>query len=134
MVLGLTRTIQASMVAALGVALLGIPCRSAEDHIVSAGDLHKEIANAARARQANVVKIRRFFSSESARKALKTARIDPQKVQKAVPYLSDGELARLASQTEKTQADFAAGTMTDRDLLLILLGMAALVLIIVAVR
>jgi Flp pilus assembly protein TadB len=122
------------MVAALGVAMLGIPCLSAQDHIVSAGDLHNEIASAAQARQANVAKIRKFFSSESAQKALKTARMDPQKVQKAVPYLSDRELARLASQSEKAQADFAAGTMSDRDLLYILLGIAALVLIIVAVR
>ena len=134
MVLSLTRTIQTSMLAALGVAMLGIPCLSAQDHIVSAGDLRKEIASAAQARQANVAKIQKFFSSESAQKALKTARMDPQKVQKAVPYLSDQELARLASQSEKAQADFAAGTMSDRDLLYILLGIAALVLIIVAVR
>ena len=134
MVLGLTRTIQTSMVAALGVAMLGIPSLSAGDHIVSAGDLHKEIASAARARQANVAKIREFFSSESAQKALKTARMDPQKVQKAVPYLSDRELARLASQTEKTQNNFAAGALTNQQLTYIVIAIGAAVFVLILVK
>jgi hypothetical protein len=48
--------------------------------------------------------------------------------------LSDAELAQLASRADKAQADFVAGTLSDRDLLLIILGIAALVLIIIAVR
>ena len=42
--------------------------------------------------------------------------------------------AQLASRAEKAQADFAAGNLSDRDLLIIVLAVAALVLIIVAVR
>ena len=37
-------------------------------------------------------------------------------------------------RSQKAQADFAAGTLSDRDLIIILLAIAALVLIIVAVR
>jgi hypothetical protein len=48
--------------------------------------------------------------------------------------LNDQELARLAERIEKVQADFAAGKMSDRDLIWILIGIAALILIIVAVR
>jgi hypothetical protein len=43
-------------------------------------------------------------------------------------------LAQLASRSAKVQADFAAGKLEDRDLLIILVVMAALVLVIVAVR
>jgi hypothetical protein len=48
--------------------------------------------------------------------------------------LSDAELAQLAQRANTAQADFAAGTLSDRDLLLILVGIAVIVLIIVAVR
>jgi hypothetical protein len=55
-------------------------------------------------------------------------------VKTAVSSLSDQELAQLAARSTKAQADFAAGRLEDRDLLMILVAMAALVLIIVAVR
>jgi hypothetical protein len=48
--------------------------------------------------------------------------------------LSDAEVAQLASRSDKLKDDFAAGTLSDRDLLIIIVGIAALILIIVAVR
>jgi ribosomal protein L12E/L44/L45/RPP1/RPP2 len=65
---------------------------------------------------------------------LANAHIDDGKVRTAVSSLSDEELQQLASKANKAQADFAAGTLSDRDLLLILVAIAALILIIVAVR
>ena len=62
------------------------------------------------------------------------ADMQPEQVQQGVSNLSDQELAQLASRAQKAQADFAAGSLSDRDLLIILLAIAALVLIIVAVR
>ena len=52
----------------------------------------------------------------------------------AVSQLNDQELAQLASRASKANADFAAGTLSDRDLIIILVAIAALILIIVAVR
>ena len=75
-----------------------------------------------------------FFSSPKAEKALRSAHMDPTHVKTAVATLGDAELARLASRAAKAQADLAAGTLSDHDLLVILIGIAALVLIIVAVR
>jgi hypothetical protein len=60
--------------------------------------------------------------------------MDPAQVKTAVSTLSDQELAQLASRAEKAQADFAAGRLSDRDLIIILIAIAALILIIVAVR
>jgi hypothetical protein len=60
--------------------------------------------------------------------------MDPMQVKTAVSSLSDQELAQLASRSTKAQADFAAGRIDDRDLLIILVAIAALILIIVAVR
>jgi len=59
--------------------------------------------------------------------------MDPAQVKTAVSTLNDQELEQLASKADKAQADFAAGKLSDRDLLLIILGIAALVVIIVAV-
>ena len=52
----------------------------------------------------------------------------------AISTLSDDDLARLASGSDKIDQDFSAGRINDRDLLIILVGIAALILIIVAVR
>jgi hypothetical protein len=43
-------------------------------------------------------------------------------------------MAQLAARSQTAQADFAAGRMSDRDLIIILLAVVALILIIVAVR
>jgi hypothetical protein len=48
--------------------------------------------------------------------------------------LDDQELARLAARADKAQADFAAGRIEERDLILIILAIVVLVLVIVAVR
>jgi CheY-like chemotaxis protein len=43
-------------------------------------------------------------------------------------------LAQLASRADKLDQDFAAGRLNNRDLLIIIIGIAALILVIVAVR
>ena len=44
------------------------------------------------------------------------------------------ELAQLAARSAKAQADFAAGTLSNRDLIWIVVIIAGVILIIVAVR
>ncbi|MBZ5564413.1 MAG: hypothetical protein LAP13_18585 [Acidobacteriia bacterium] len=106
----------------------------AQTHVVSPDEMQKEAVAATRARQNHLKTVTQFFSSPNAQKALRSAHLDPTQVKTAVSSLSDEELARLASRAEKAQADFAAGNLSDRDLLVILVGIAALILIIVAVR
>ena len=60
--------------------------------------------------------------------------MNPEQVKAAVSTLDDAELAQLSSRVQKAQADFAAGSLSDRDLIIILVAIAALILIIVAVR
>jgi len=106
----------------------------AQTHVVSPSDIHKELVNTAQTRQKNLEKTKRLFSSDETRKAMKSAQISPEKIDAAVSTLSDEELARLASRADKLDQDFAAGRLSDRDLLIVILGLAALVLIIVAAR
>jgi hypothetical protein len=121
----------------LAACLLLTVCATAilaQSHVVSQTDIHKELVNAVQTRQQNLEKVKSLFSSDETRKAMEAASISPEKVDAAVSTLSDDELARLASRADKLDKDFAAGRLSDRDLLIVLVGIAALVLIIVAVR
>ncbi len=103
-------------------------------HLVSPTDLQNSAVDASQTRQRNIDSLNSFFSSDQAQKALQSAHINPQEVNKAVAGLSDEELAQLASRAQKAQSDFAAGNIGDHDLLIILVCIAALILIIVAVH
>ncbi len=110
------------------------PSLSAQTHVVSAAELQNEAVAATRARNQNVRTVTEFLSSPNAQKTLKSAQLDLTKVKSAISSLSDQELAQLAARAERAQIDFAAGRLSDRDLLLILLGVVGLILIIVAVH
>ncbi len=104
------------------------------NHLVSPSELQQAAVKASAARRQNRDEVQQFFSSEQAYNALKSAHMNPEQVKAAVSTLDDAELAQLASRVHKAQADFAAGTLSDRDLIIILVAIAALILIIVAVR
>lgn len=117
------------------VTLYALPTNlMAQAHVVSPADLQKEVLTASQARQQNLEQVKQFLSSDKAQRAMKSAHMDPVQVTTAVASLSDAQLAQLATRSQKAQADFAAGTLSSRDLLIIILAIAALILIIVAVR
>jgi hypothetical protein len=123
------------MTVCLLTAVFAIPqSLVAQTHLVSPEELQKATIAATQARQQNIQTINQFLSSAPAKKALRSAHMDPQQVKQAVSALSDQELAQLASRASKAQADFAAGRLSDRDLIIILIAIAGLILIIVAVR
>jgi hypothetical protein len=106
----------------------------AQSHVVTPSDLRKASVAASQVRERNLGTVRQFLSSEKAQTALKSAHMDPEQVKTAVSSLSDQDLAQLAARSQKAQADFAAGDLSERDLIIILIAIAALILIIVAVR
>lgn len=117
------------------VALLAVPPRlRAQQHVVSPTDIHKELVKATQTRRQNRDKVKELFSSKAAQRALKRAGMNPAQVKAGVSTLSDAELAQLASRADKARDDFAAGRLSDRDLLIIVVGIAVLILVIVAVR
>jgi hypothetical protein len=106
----------------------------AQGHVVSPADLQKQVVSASQVREHNLQSVEKFLSSPTAEKALKSANINPQQLRTAVSTLNDEEVAQLAARADKAQADFAAGNLSERDLIWIILAIAVLVLIIVAVR
>jgi hypothetical protein len=120
----------------LGVLPLVSQTTSSGDHIIPAPDLHQAVRTAARARQDNLAKLDRFFSSDPAKKALETVKLNSAKVSQALTLLSDEELARLTAQSENIQNDVAAGSLSNQQItyILIALATAVIILVIVAAR
>jgi hypothetical protein len=119
------------------LCLAGIPARSRgqeKQHVVSLDELKKDATRPAEARQADESAVRNLLSSESGQKALKSASLDLQKVDTAVSQLDDEDLAKLAERSRQAQKDFAAGKLSDRDLLWIILIIVAVLIIALAVR
>jgi hypothetical protein len=126
----------------LGISLLlcgaGAPNQvQAQDnqHVVSLDELNKDSGQPAETRQTNEAAVRQLFSSETAQKALKSAKVDYAQVDKAIGQLSDEDLAKLAERSQQVQSNFAAGragSLSDRDLLIIII-IAVLVIALVAV-
>lgn len=106
----------------------------AQSHVVSPAELQKQAVAASQVRQHNLETVEHLLSTPAAEKAMKSAKVDPQQVKTAASSLDDQDLAQLAARADKAQADFAAGNLSERDLVLIILAVAVLILIIVAVR
>jgi hypothetical protein len=125
-----------SVLLALGLVFGGIfPAHAQEkDHVVAASQLRSDVQKSAATRQANEAAVREMFATDAGGQALKSAGIDYQKVDQAISQVNDEELARLAERSRDVQKDFAAGRMSDRDLLLILVVAVILIVVIVAVR
>jgi hypothetical protein len=106
----------------------------AQEHVVSPADLQKDLQAAAQTRQSNQAKVQKFLSTDQAKKALESAHLPYEKVQKAIPSLSDEELARLAAKTDKAQGDFAAGALTNQEITYIIIALATAVIIIIILK
>ena len=123
---------------ALVVALAAQPCLPAGNapasRPVSMDELQKEMAASTQTRQQNRETIANLLSAPEVEKSLRAAHINVEQVKGAISSLSDEDLAKLAARAQSAQNDLAAGTLGERDLLLILVGIAVVILIIVAVR
>jgi hypothetical protein len=125
-----------SILLAVCLVTVGSPPVGAQqkDHAVSSDQLRVDVQKSSATRQANEAAVREMFASEAGNKALNSAGIDYQKVDQAISQVNDEDLARMADRSREVQKDFAAGRMSDRDLIIILLVAVALILIIIAVR
>ena len=125
-----TRALAVTLVMAL-VGTSGPVQAQDKQHVISLNELSKESAAPAETRQANEAAVRQLFASEPGQKALKSANIDYAKVDKAVGQLSDEDMAKLAGRSRQVEKDFAAGRLSDRDLLIIVI-IAVLIIALVA--
>jgi hypothetical protein len=119
----------------LVLSLAGSAARGQQnEHVVSLDELSKDSAGPSETRQANEAAIRQVLSSEAGQKVLQSAKIDYAKVDKAVGQLNDEDVTKLAERSREVQRDFAAGSLTDRDLLVILIIALLVIVLIAALR
>ncbi len=64
---------------------------------------------------------------------MKKGRIDAGQVTKAIPTLTDEDLARLAQRAASAESDFAAGALSNQELTYIVIALATAVVILVIV-
>jgi preprotein translocase subunit SecF len=117
------------------VCVWSVPARAQDkEHAVTSSQLRSDLQKAAENRQANEAAVREMFATDAGKQALKSAGIEYQKVDQAISQVNDEELARLADRSRDVQKNFAAGRMSDRDLLIIIVIAVILIVVIVAVR
>jgi hypothetical protein len=115
-------------------ALAQTPKGRPGQHVVSNADLQNDVAAAAAARRANEAKVEAFLSTPRARQEMKKVGLNYRVVQRAIPQLSQDELASLAARTDKAQKEFEAGALTNQQLTYIIIALATAVIVIVIVK
>jgi hypothetical protein len=105
-----------------------------QQHVVTSDELSKQAAKPAETREANENAVRHLLSSDAGQKALQTANVDYQRVDKAIGQLSDEEVAKLAERSRQAESDFAAGAISAKTLAYIILAVVVIVVIVVIAR
>jgi hypothetical protein len=127
-----TLFVQAAVPAVLIVLLsypAGLLAQSPEEHIVSSQTLQQNLQTSSTARQTNIQTLTNFMSTPTAEKAMRDAKIDPVQVQKAIPTLSDRELADLSARATDTQQKFSARVLGVGLLTLIIIVIAVIIIV-----
>jgi hypothetical protein len=107
---------------------------AAETHVVPIMELHAQTVSASEGRQIDLARLDQFFSADPARQALHSVKLDGAQVHQAIALLSSEELARLASRTDKIQADLAAGALSNQELTYIVIALATAVLVLIIIK
>jgi hypothetical protein len=130
------RNRSSSFLAITSLTLASVFAQEQNTHVIPLAELHASAIAAGKQRQENLSQLERFFSGESAEKALQSAHLSGNQVRNVVAMLDDQELATLAARAKKANSDFAAGSLTNQELtyIVIALGTAVLILVIVAAR
>jgi hypothetical protein len=109
---------------ALALGLAAAPSRVAaqdKDHVVSLDELKSDAAKPAQTREANEADVRHLLKTEAGQEALKSAKVDYAKVDKAISQLSDDDLATVAEKSRQADHDFAAGGLSQTLIIVIVL-------------
>ncbi len=125
------RIISSVLLPAVALTLLVPVDLLAQNHIVSPADLRRELREASASRQRDIAALEKVLLSPDGKKALSSFKMDAVRVQKALPLLGDQELARLAAQANRVQADFAAGglDLTTQQVTYIIIGVIIIAVI-----
>ena len=112
---------------ALALGLAAAPSRVAAqdknhgDHVVSLDELKSDAAKPSQTRTQNEADVRHLLQGEAGQQALKQAKVDYAKVDRAISQLSDDDLATIAEKSRQADRDFAAGGLSQTLIIVIVL-------------
>ena len=112
---------------AVPVAHAAAPAASAGNHLVDQSQVARRLLESARTRDERVALFQAALGTEEAREKARSLGADPDRLRAAVPHLSDGELADLASRAALVRQDVAAGHYHGPEAGLIVIGVLLLV-------
>jgi hypothetical protein len=129
----LTRIAAMALAMAVGAGPMLAQSQS-DQHVVSLNELGKDSAAPAETRRANEAEIRHLFASEAGQKALKSANVNYDRIDHAVSAMSDEDVSKISDRARELDRDFAAGNLSDHDLLVILIIALIVIILIVVLR
>jgi hypothetical protein len=107
---------------------------AAEAHVVPLTELHQRSVEATEQRGRDLQQLDHFFSSGPVSQALRTSKLDGERVRQAAALLDSDELSRLAERSRQVESDFAAGVLNNQQITYILIALATAVIILVIVE
>jgi hypothetical protein len=121
--------------AALLLAALATPAqaqtRAAQpqaQHVISPDELNQVAARPAQSRQADEKSVRELLNTPEGQQALQRAKVDYQRVDRAMAQMSDADMAKMGSRVREAKADFAAGAI-GRILLIVVILIIVLAIV-----
>ena len=118
---------------ALALVCTLAPAAMAADHIVSPDLVAARLQGASTDRAANLAAVQTAFATPAARQAAATLHVDLDATTARLGSLSDAELADLAARTAALSEDPVAGALTQKQWIWILVGVAAVTILLIAV-
>jgi hypothetical protein len=104
----------------LVVSQLAVPvARAATPHLLDSKDVAARLLDAADSRQEKVELFQQALATPEARARATAMGLDPDALQRAVPHLSDAELADLTSRAQRVDDVAAAGHSHNDGIVLI---------------
>jgi hypothetical protein len=100
-----------------------------QEHLVTPQLLQEQVESAAQTRWQNIRTVTGFLNTPTADRAMRDAHVDPVQVRTAIPTLSDQELESLASRAADAQQKFAAGSLSQGMLTLIIVLIAVIIIV-----
>jgi hypothetical protein len=97
-------------------------------HVVSPDELSQDASRPAHSRQADEDSVRELLKTGEGQEALQRAKVDYQRVDKAMAQMSGEDLARMGSRAREAKADFAAGAI-GRTLLIVIILIVILAIV-----
>jgi hypothetical protein len=90
-------------------------------HVVSPEELHRDAARPTQTRQTDAQAVRDLLETPEGQEALRRAKVDYARVDKAMAQVSDADLAKFGERSRQAKADFAAGGIGSRLLIVVIL-------------